>query len=203
MVVKKKSNIKFFGSVDCDKDGNITSDMPAWYFPRHIQVLQDSIDRKKAGLARGAYTSDMIPTVQGEIEMEEKKLNVIKRTKPNLTGPDKDKCYDAYKKIAEQIGDSMPTRRDSKLGLADPYKEMGRLKEKHFKVEDAEIAKACGVNPVGGKISGDEANKMYQILGRALNENTNVEKLRKDGGQNNAQTVDALTKLILEKFKDK
>ena len=91
----------------------------------------------------------------------------------------------------------MPTRKQAKDGLVDPYRELKRLKTKHIKI-DPEIAKACGVKAVQGKISGDEANKCYQILGKALGENTIVEVLRKDGNSEAYQSIHDLTRAILD-----
>jgi hypothetical protein len=80
---------------------------------------------------------------------------------------------------------------------------MKRLKTKHISIEPA-LAKALGVKAVNGKISGDEANKCYQILGRAIGESTSVEALRRDGNTEAYQTIHDLTQVILEgkKVKD-
>jgi len=57
---------------------------------------------------------------------------------------------------------------------------MKRMKTKHIQI-DPQMAAALGVKPVHGKISGDEANKCFQILGKFLGESTNIESLRRDG----------------------
>ncbi len=195
--------IQFFGSVDCDRDGRVTSETPAWMLERHMEYLEDEINKKKAGLARGAYESDQVPRIKGEIEQEQKRLQDIINSKPNLTGANKDKCFRAYQRLAERIKESMPTRKDSKNGLVNPYQELKRMKEKHIPI-DAEMAKACNVTRKDGKISGDEAAKCYAILGKALGEDTNIERLRRDGGQEAFhRTIDGLTEAILKRFEGK
>jgi len=190
------SKIRFFGEVDLDRDGKITSDMPAWYFERHIDEMEEGILRKENQLARGAIAADNVPMIKEEIKAEKAKLRKIKESKPTLTGNQVDRCWRVYKSLTEQIQASMPTRKQSKDGLVNPYDELKRLKQKHIKI-DPEIAKACGVKAVQGKISGDEANKCYQIIGRTLGENTNVEALRRDGNTEAYHTINDLTKAIL------
>jgi hypothetical protein len=189
--------IKFFGSVDCDKDGNITSDMPAWYFERQIEELREGVVKKKGMLNRGEVASDQIPVIEGQIQAETDKLNEIQRSRPQLSAKNKDKVFREYQSLAKQIGESLPTRKESRDGLVSPYDELKRMKSKHINV-DVELARACGCRPVDGKVSGDEANKMFHLFGKTLNENTSIERLRKDGGKDAYKMMHNLTKAILE-----
>jgi tellurite resistance protein len=187
---KESSKIQFFGD-----QGGIKSDMPAWYLERHVEFAEDSIRRKQKMLDRGGIEADQVPRVKEEIKAEKAKLKQIVESKPNLTGAQKDRCAKAYENLQRQIKDSMPTRKDAKDGLVSPYDELRRLKSKHITI-DPTIAKACGVKPDHGKISGDEANKCYQIIGKILGENTNTERLRRDGNTEAYRTMDDLTQAI-------
>jgi hypothetical protein len=192
------SKIQFFGEVDLNKDGQITSQVPAWYLGPHIDAMETGIRRKEMQIERGAVESDQVPRLKAEIKRERTKLEAIKSSKPILTDAQKDRCASTYKSLGEQIKDTMPTRKETRQGLVNPHDELDRLKgKKHIKI-DTQLAAACGVKPVHGKITGDEANKCYKILGKALGENTNVERLRKDGGHPAQESIHELTKLILD-----
>ena len=198
---KSEGKIKFFGEIDLNDDGKIRSDMPAWYLDRQIEELEEDVVKKEGAIRRQQVTGEAAAILREQIKADKARLKVIESGRPKLTGNQKDRCYNVYKSIAQQIGDSMPTRKQTKDGLVNPYNELKRLKTKHIKI-DPEIAAACGAKPIQGKITGDEAVKCYQIIGKAIGENTNAEALRKDGGVPSYQTSDDLTKLILDKFKE-
>ena len=194
---KETSKIQFFGEADLNDQGGIKSEMPAWYFERHIDFMENNISRKQKMLDRGGIASDQVPRVREEIKAEKKKMKSIQDSRPVLTDTQQNRCYKAYENLARQIKETMPTRKESKDGLVDPYSEMHRMKDKHITV-DPTIASACGVRPDHGKISGDEANKCYQILGKILGENTNAERLRRDGNTEAYKSMNDLTQAILE-----
>jgi len=193
---KDDSKIQFFGEVDLNDKGGISSDMPAWYFDVHIENLRENVERKARGLAMNLYAPDQVLRVKEEITTEREQLKKIEGSRPTLSGEQKDRCFRVYESLKKQIAETMPTRKEAKEGLVSPHSELKRLKTKHIKV-DTELAKACGVKVVKGNISGDEANKMFQILGKTLGEDTNVERLRRDGKSESYKSMDALTQAIL------
>jgi tellurite resistance protein len=149
-------------------------------------------------LKRGNVEPDQIPGLKADIEREKEKLEAIVNSKPALNSTQKDRCASMYESLGKQIKDSMPTRKETKQGLVNPHDELRRLKgKKHISV-DTQMAAACGVKPVHGKITGDEANKCYKILGKMLDENTNVERLRRDGDSEAYQSMNELTQAILD-----
>jgi hypothetical protein len=192
--------IQFFGDVDLNENNKIRSFLPAWYFDRAIDDMQESIDRKKRALKMRTIKEDMIPRTEAEIKAESERLTEIISSKPKLLGPQKDKCAEAYKMLADQIAASLPTRKQSRDGLVSPHDELKRMKTKHITV-DPGIAAACGVKTSGGKISGDEAARCYKILGKILDEPTNVETLRRDGNSEAFQSMHDLTQAILKGVK--
>ena len=196
-VQEPESKIQFFSEIDMNEKGNITSSMPAWYFEAHIDELRETIGRKERALERGYIDQDQIFRVREELKLERKQLKGIEDSKPKLGGRNKDRCWNAYKSLQDQIAETMPTRKENFDGLVSPQAELKRLKTKHIKI-DPEIAKACGVNVVKGHITGDEANKCYQIIGRALGENTYTEKLRRDGNTEAYRSMNELTQTILK-----
>jgi hypothetical protein len=177
---KESSKIQFFGEVDLNDQGGIKSDMPAWYLERHIEEMEEGILRKETALQNRTVDPEVVPRMREEVKAERAKLKQIKEGKPDLNDTQRDKCAATYESLRGQIKDSMPTRKQAKDGLVDPYNEMKRLKSKHITISP-EMAKAC-----------------YQILGKTLGESTSVEELRKDGGHPAQESIHDLTKLILE-----
>jgi len=195
--MEEEGKIRFFGEVDLNEKGGRISDIPSWCLDVHIDEMEEAIGRKRRQIEMGIIPQEQIYSMKEEIRMEQERLDKIKDGKPVLTGTQKDKCYSAYKKLAERISETLPTRKEMNDGLVNAHDELRRMKEKHISISP-EIAKACMVKPVAGKISGDEANKCYRILGAALGENTSTERLRRDGGGEAYKTMEALTKAILE-----
>ena len=204
MPAKKETNdegkIQFFGEIDLNDEGGIRSDMPAWYLDRQVEELEEDVIKKEGMINRQQVTGESAAVLREQIKADKARLKKINEGRPNLTGTQKDRCAKFRESLARQIKDSMPTRKQTKDGLVNPYNELKRLKNKHIKV-DPELAAACGVKPVRGHISGDEANKCFQIVSKALGEESNPETLRRDGGHPAYQMPDDLTEKILEKFR--
>jgi len=194
---ESESKIQFFSEIDIDEHGRITSEMPVWYFDAQIDELKEGIGRKKRALEQGFIVQDQIQAVKEELKNEVAKLERIEDSKPKLKGANKDRVWRSYESLGKQIKETMPTRKQAHDGLVNPHEELKRLKSKHVKI-DTEIAKACGVKVLHGKVTGDEANKCYQILGRALGENSNPEALRRDGNSEAYQSMNELTQSILK-----
>lgn len=196
-VQEPETKIQFFSEIDMNEQGHITSSMPAWYFEAHIDELKYTIEKDERALERGYIEQDQIFRTREELKVRKKQLKGIQDSKPKLAGRNQDRCWSVYKSLQEQIAATMPTRKENFDGLVSPQQELKRLKTKHIKI-DTEIAKACSVNVVKGKITGDEANKCYQILGKALDENTYTEKLRRDGNTEAYRSMNELTQSILK-----
>ena len=195
--MEDSERIQFFGEVDLNPEGGRVADVPSWCFDIHIEEMQETIDRKRRQIELGIVTQESVHLMREEIKMEQDRLDQIVASRPKLTGNQQDKVYNAYNKLGQRIRDTLPTRKENEDGLINAHDELRRMKDKHISISP-EIAKACMVKPVNGKISGDEANKCYRILGSALGENTNVERLRRDGGGDAYKTMETLTKAILE-----
>jgi hypothetical protein len=203
--VQEESKVQFFGEIDMDtRTGAIRSERPAWFHEIHIDHMKEEISRKQKFLDLGYYVADQIPRVKSEIEAETKRLKEIESSRPVLTGAALDRVSKAYESLGKQISDQLPTRKESKNGLVSPHEELKRQNTKSITIPH-DLAKACGVKAEGrgtsGRITGKEAAKCYQIMGKALGSNTNIERLRKDGGGEAYKTMHDLTQMILkEKF---
>ena len=59
--------VQFFGAVDRkrkEKQGEIASALPAWYFPRKIEELQEGIARKKRDLEGDSVHASVRPQIK-------------------------------------------------------------------------------------------------------------------------------------------
>ena len=138
-VKRDASKIQFFGEVDLNDQGGITSAMPAWYLERHIEYMEEDLSRKRNMLKRGTLEQDQIPRIKEEIKFEETRLAKIKASKPELTSSQKDRCYTTYENLGQQIKESMPTRKQTKDGLVNPYDELKRNKSKHVVIDALDL----------------------------------------------------------------
>lgn len=189
--------IEFFGNVDKNKNGEISSDMPAWFFDVHLEYLEEEVAKKKRRIDRGEIPPDNALMVRQEIVNQEDRIKEIKSSMPKLKGGQKDMIYKQYCILQNEIATSMPTRRDNVEGYTNPREELKRMKTQHIPVNQ-ELAKACNVKVVKGKVSGDDASRMYKMMGRILGENENVEKIRREGRSESQRSMEDFTKHILE-----
>ena len=196
--------IQFFGAVDRKgkkKDGAIASPLPCWYFPRKVEELEHEVQKKKRDLATGMLHPTAVPQARFELEQGEKRLAEIRKAHVKLTGKEKDEAKLIYDDMAKQIGDSMFTMYETKKGLADPHEEVRRMKEPIISIasKHKQLMKNLNVREVNGKISRDDASRVYKILGKSLGENTNTERLRKEGVHPSYQghvSMDELNRMV-------
>jgi hypothetical protein len=142
-----------------------------------------------------------VPQVRFELEREQERLKEIKGAHVNLSGKEKDEAKRIYDDMAGQISDSMFTSYEVDKGLADPHEEARRMKEPIIKVESHHkgLMENLNVNVVGGKISRDDATRVYKIFGKCLGENTNAERLRREGRHPSYQgdvSMDELNRMV-------
>lgn len=84
--------------------------------------------------------------------------------------------------LIKKIYNDAQARREMKKGLADSHEEARRMTTPNIKLspELIEVAEACNVKHTDGKISRTEAEKIWKITSRYLDEPSNTEYLRKD-----------------------
>ena len=179
--------VQFFGAVDRKgkkKDGKISSSLPCWYFPRKVEELEHDVEAKERSLVSGLLHPTAIPQVQFELAREKERLAEIRAAHVHLSGKEKDEAKAIYDDMGSQISDSMFTSYETTKGLADPHEEARRMKEPIINVDTRYkgVLANMGIEVgKGGKISRDDASRVYKILGKSIGENTNTERLRKEG----------------------
>ena len=194
-------SVQFFGAVDRKDrraDGAICSEYPAFYFDVHLNDLKESIASKERMIKAGLVHPTEMPFAQAELAKEKTRLAEINNARVVLKGKDKDEAWALYKELGTQIQDSMPTRTDMMKGLASPHDEVKKSHlEPFINVKGNEkVFAQIGVKTVGGKVTRNQAARMYKILGKALGENTNTERLRKDHSYGTVKSDIPLSELV-------
>lgn len=178
--------IKFFGKVDLNKEGNISSQMPAWSMKNQLEELEEEVARKERALERGDIPHDSIATTREDLKKEKKQLNAIKESKPKFSETEENKLWKMHKDLGNVIKPTLFTRSEMMKGTASPHEEMRRMKDPCISVPK-EIAELCSDNGIKVSeeknnflVSRDGASHMWKLIGRYFGENTNIEALRKD-----------------------
>src|SRR3990172_5513817 len=176
------NGIEFFGKVDRNRDGRIVSEYPAGYFKAHKEELEESIARKERELARGTIAPTEVMYAQQELAREKKRLDEIEKSTPKLTDIQKDELTQAREGLGMKIKDSMFTRSDMMLGLASAHEEASRMADPCILLtkEEQVYADACGIRVDDGRVSRNNASRIYKIISQRIGEPSNVEALRKD-----------------------
>lgn len=176
------SGVQFFGEVDRNEKGQISSQFPAWYFEAHVDELKESIARKERSLQRGDIPPDAIPTTKAELAQETVRLDEIMKSKPNVSDTERNLIWKHYKALGKKISDTMFTRSDMMFGTASAHEEAKRMTQPIIELDKDQLAlaDAIGVKAEDSKVSRNNAAKIFKMLGKLLGEPTNIEVLRKD-----------------------
>ena len=182
-MAKELNDIQFFSSIDRKgkrADGAITSEYPAFYFYTHYEELQESTDKQQRQVDLGLVPASELPRIKAELKRNNDRLAEIQEANPKL-GPEKDAVHKLYKELEESISDSMYTRSDMQKGLVDAHEEARRMVDPIIPIKGNEkFFHNMGITARNGKVSRNEASRAYKIMGKALGENTNTERLRRD-----------------------
>lgn len=170
----------FFGAVDRDYKGKVCSEFPAWMLPIHREKLSEEIDSMKRRLRSGEVDEyDARTSLKEEIDKNEVRLQEIDASRPMISAAMKDKISKHYAELSKSISASMFTRYEENHNFADAHEEMNRMLKPCIAV-DEKLAKAANLKlDKDGKVSRNDATKLWKILGHVLGLATNVERLRK------------------------
>ena len=181
----KEPSIVFFSEQDMTvKDGKkiISSEYPMWYNPNVVDEIEEDIRRDEYVLRMGYVKEAQLPQVKERLAGLQKKLEAIRESEPKLTDAQKDRLDRVSKNLGEEIKNKMFTYSQMMKGTADPHAEAQRMVTPSIPVDKdiAQLAEACNVRVVDGKISRDGASKIWKISRRALGDMSDCEELRRD-----------------------
>lgn len=183
MATEKASDsgeIVFFGEVDRHPRGGFSSEYPAWYFDRQQEELKEEISRDERSIETGLVSPPNVPEVRTRIKLAKERLHEIESSKPKFSAKQKDELAGAYKEMGDQLREALPSRSDMMKGVADAHEELRRNTEPCIRVDGRikDLAASCGISVSKGMVTRDGLAKMWKITGKALGEQSNVERLR-------------------------
>lgn len=176
----ESKGIEFFGEVD-KKNGKMSSAYPAWYHTNKVEELALEVDDLKRKLDSGFFEGSQRMNIKADYDAKYAKLQSIMSCSPTLSGPEKDAIAEVRKTLETEIQGAMFTRSEMMHGLADAHEEARRMTQPSISAYGlTDFCRKNGIEPVKGKISRNQAVKLWKICGKAIGEATNVESLRKD-----------------------
>lgn len=179
-VTKNKEGIVFFGEIDRNEKGVITSEYPAWGHLPQIETMENEIRGYEIRLKEGKIPEDERPYAEQHKKELKARLNSIIKSKPKLSSVKKDFIANQYQELGEKVGDRLFPRSSMMKGTASPQEEARRMTEPCIKV-DVDMAEQCNV-PLDskGRATRNGASKIWRICGSLIGESQNVEELRRD-----------------------
>ena len=178
---KKESKIQFFGEFEKHPKGGYRSEYPAWMHTKLLSDMKDELKGKQKAL-------DMRLPNANEAELREQiremktRIDDIESSKPKLSAKMKDDLLRMSEDLETGIKESLFTRDEMRLGLADAHRELERSMKKCIPIR-ADLAEAAGVKLEKGKFgSREDAIKVWRLTRRACDSDlhTNPEYLRKE-----------------------
>jgi hypothetical protein len=181
-IIIPKSDMKIFGSVDRDSKGKITSEYPAWYFDQQKDELERGIAQDEAALNQEAIPYPAKAKFREKLAQRKERLSKINEETPRLKGSEEDAINKMRQEMGESIGEAHFTFSQREKGLADPHEEVRRMTEPVIKVtseRQADFIKECGIKIKDGKITRNEAEKVFKIASKMLDQPTDIEYSRR------------------------
>lgn len=179
---------QFFSEADMKRDPQtgelkVASEYPMWYSPRMIQEMEEEIATREAALATGAVQKGFEGEYRENLSRYKEQLKKMKdMTLVDDAKNDRAALGKAVKEVGKALSDMMPRQAMCERRLVDTNREYRNLNEPTIKIENdlqADLAKACNVQIVDGKVTGYGAQKMWKIGTKFLGDYANVEMLRK------------------------
>lgn len=177
---KNEKGIQFFGEFEKHPKGGYRSEYPAWMHGNLLSDMKDELKAKQKAL-------DMRLPNANEAELREQiremktRIDDVESSKPKLTAKMRDELKGISEELGSHISESMFTRDEMKLGLADAHRELERSMKKCIPIRP-DLAAASGVKLEKGKGSREDAIKVWRLSRKAIDSDlhTNVEYLRRE-----------------------
>jgi len=171
--------IRFFGEIDHNAKGQISSSYPAWYFTPHIEELSEEVDDLERALKSKTVPYDQIPMIEDQLKGSQARLEAIRESRPKISAKEEEDLAKVYEELSKHIANSMFTYSEEMFGTASAHEVVRR--QKKFCVPLAKnLAKSLLLNYEDGLTTIKDAVKAWKIIGKLLGEPTNEEVLRRD-----------------------
>lgn len=164
----------FYGDVDKG------SQMPGWYFEEHQRQLDETIKQKENALRNDFVPASEKHEFKENLERDRERLAKIQNSKPKFNDKEKDELAGLVEEVGVVIGESLFKRSDMEKGIADAHEEVKRQLDPSIKI-DGRLAEMAGITlDKKGFCSRNDATKAWKLGRKILEENSNVEVLRRD-----------------------
>lgn len=178
-----ETGITFFGAVDRKDgrmDGEVMATEPAWALENQVEDLRDQITQQQGRIERGEVPAQELEYARSELRLFKKRYDEIMESRPKITGKNKDDLAAFREDLMGKISDSMPSYDEIQKGHVDPQEDLKRQKQPCIKV-NPEMARMFNVETDSrGRVSRDDATRMFKIASRYLGESAYSETLRRD-----------------------
>ena len=180
-------DIQFFSEIDMNSShpDSVGSTYPAWYFTESMRQLEDSIEQEKRELKMFNMPESTKPVKVAKIKKMEERLERIKESK-GLLKPNTDKLSVFTNELGEKLREIMPSRSDERKGYVDAHDIAEHWTTPCIEVS-GELARVAMNNGFqvqkkgnGGKMTELEVARFWKLGRKALGEDTNLERLRRD-----------------------
>lgn len=173
--VKDDNDIQFFTEADYNDKGKIAVDLPAWYFDKNIQELEENINTLTRQINDGVYTGTKKRDAERRLNLCQGKLDKINEGTPQLKGQIKDKVASSCKELGDRIADSWFSYDSHWKQTADPHEVAKRINTPCIEIKDQAVysfAKQRGMEIKNGKISQNNANLVWKSMRKLLGDST-------------------------------
>jgi len=149
---------------------------------RKSEPNKEEVKKIEIALERNRIPHEKVYYEKEKLNMLTNKLENIERSRPHLSDGEKGRLEKLYKYLSVEIADLMPTRTENLKGLFNTHKELEVMQQPCIKIPDEFVlyVLASNITVLGGKISRNQASKVWKIMGNLIDRPTNVEYLRKD-----------------------
>lgn len=177
-------DMEFFGEPDI-VNGKIGSEMPAWYFEPNIRRVSDKVNELERSLADDNIHDKSRPAKRIELKKHKDRLQKIEASRPKVDDRKLDALSKIRKSLRSKIAETMPSQSQMMRGTANANEEMQRAMQPCIAIEGDEVlfAKKCGmrIHEKRGEalVSRNDATRLWKLAGRLLDEDTNIESIRK------------------------
>jgi hypothetical protein len=179
--------IRFFSETDMNtkNPGTVGSSYPAWYLKALLRFLNTNIENEERELKSDNIPPQNIPIKRAKIKKMKDRLEAILEAKENLK-PNRDRLSTIIDELSGKLSDVMYRRSDEAKGLVNPEDIVEHWSTPCIEIS-GELAKVALTNGMkvkksgsGGLINEIDAGKLWKFSRAALNEDTNLERLRRD-----------------------
>jgi hypothetical protein len=187
VIVKKGlEEVEFFGEADMTVNRDtgekkIGSEYPAYYFEQQCREINDGITRLGFDLENSQIPDKGKPAAVAELKKLKAMKDKIDNSRPQIEGHE-DELRKVRDTLGKKIAETKYKRSDMLKGLADGHEEYRRQSEPIIELRGDEmlLAKKMNCRIVNGKVSRNDADRVWKIISRSLGENSDAEVLRRD-----------------------